>query len=148
MSKGFDSIIGNIFLGSDHQTFSMTLPPRLRDYYDKVVTPASGGNIRFTDAPSFMIDIIWSATRKLYKWPILCNISGTSGGGVGLGTGQLLAGQLGAASGSSRSHSRLTGGAIQHMVQAYATMNRFLARFLEHVTKIELWLISFCMESR
>ena len=22
----------------------MTLPPRLRDYYDKVVTPASGGN--------------------------------------------------------------------------------------------------------
>ena len=69
---------------------------------------------------------------------ISCNISGTSGGGVGLGTGQLLAGQLGAASGSSRSHSRLTGGAIQHMVQAYATMNRFLARFLEHVTKIEL----------
>ena len=33
-----------IFTGSDHQTFSMTLPPRLRDYYDKVVTPASGGN--------------------------------------------------------------------------------------------------------
>ena len=75
----------------------------------------------------------------LYKWPLFsCNISGTSGGGVGLGTGQLIAGQLGAASGSSRSHSRLTGGAIQHMVQAYATMNRFLARFLEHVTKIEL----------
>ena len=36
--------------GSDHQTFSMTLPYKLRAYYDKVVTPASqagqaqGGN--------------------------------------------------------------------------------------------------------
>lgn len=27
--------------GSDHQTFSMTLPYKLRAYYDKVVTPAS-----------------------------------------------------------------------------------------------------------
>ena len=53
--------------------------------------------------------------------------------GAGLGTGQLIAGQLATSSGSSRSHSRLTGGAIQHMVQAYCTMNRFLARFLEHV---------------
>ena len=63
------------------------------------------------------------------------NKTGAAGGGVGLGTGQLIAGHLGAASGSSRSHSRLTGGAIQHMVQAYSTMNRFLARFLEHVNK-------------
>ena len=28
--------------GSDHQTFSMTLPTKLRNYYDKVVTPATG----------------------------------------------------------------------------------------------------------
>ena len=30
--------------GSDHQTFSMTLPHKLRSYYDKVVTPASQAN--------------------------------------------------------------------------------------------------------
>ena len=30
--------------GSDHQTFSMTLPHKLRAYYDKVVTPASQAN--------------------------------------------------------------------------------------------------------
>ena len=28
--------------GSDHQTFSMSLPTKLRNYYDKVVTPATG----------------------------------------------------------------------------------------------------------
>ena len=56
MSNEFDFIIHYVFLGSDHQTFSMTLPPRLRDYYDKVVTPASGGNIRFTDVSSFKIE--------------------------------------------------------------------------------------------
>ena len=32
-------------LGSDHQTFSMSLPTRLRDYYDKVVTPAADSGI-------------------------------------------------------------------------------------------------------
>ena len=50
-------------------------------------------------------------------------VLGPSGGVIGLA----------ASAGASRSHSRLTGGAVQHMVQAYSTMNRFLARFLEHV---------------
>ena len=53
-------------------------------------------------------------------------ILGPSGGVIGLA----------ASAGASRSHSRLTGGAVQHMVQAYSTMNRFLARFLEHVGAI------------
>ena len=35
-------------LGSDHQTFSMSLPTRLRDYYDKVVTPAADSGIHET----------------------------------------------------------------------------------------------------
>ena len=35
-------------LGSDHQTFSMSLPTRLRDYYDKVVTPAADSGIQET----------------------------------------------------------------------------------------------------
>ena len=50
-------------------------------------------------------------------------VLGPSGGVIGLA----------ASAGASRSHSRLTGGAVLHMVQAYSTMNRFLARFLEHV---------------
>ena len=53
-------------------------------------------------------------------------VLGPSGGVIGLA----------ASAGASRSHSRLTGGAVQHMVQAYSTMNRFLARFLEHVGAI------------
>ena len=32
-------------------------------------------------------------------------------------------------------HARLSGGAIQHVVQAYTTMNKFLARFLEHALR-------------
>ena len=76
-------------------------------------------------------DLLWTF-KSLLK-------IGASGGGVGLGTGQLIAGQLGASSGASRTHSRLTGGAIQHMVQAYSTMNRFLARFLEHVNFIFIY---------
>ena len=54
---------------------------------------------------------------------------GPSGGVIGLA----------ASAGASRSHSRLTGGAVQHMVQAYSTMNRFLARFLEHVGVISFY---------
>ena len=56
-------------------------------------------------------------------------ILGPSGGVIGLA----------ASAGASRSHSRLTGGAVQHMVQAYSTMNRFLARFLEHVGAIFIY---------
>ena len=117
----------------------MTLPPRLRDYYDKVVTPASGGNtvIRIEIFILFKSFYCIKFENTVWFFKSFDLSSGTSGGGVGLGTGQLLAGQLGTATGSSRTHSRLTGGAIQHMVQAYSTMNRFLARFLEHV--IKLW---------
>ena len=56
-------------------------------------------------------------------------VLGPSGGVIGLA----------ASAGASRSHSRLTGGAVQHMVQAYSTMNRFLARFLEHVGVISVY---------
>ena len=56
-------------------------------------------------------------------------VLGPSGGVIGLA----------ASAGASRSHSRLTGGAVQHMVQAYSTMNRFLARFLEHVGAISFY---------
>ena len=56
-------------------------------------------------------------------------VLGPSGGVIGLA----------ASAGASRSHSRLTGGAVQHMVQAYSTMNRFLARFLEHVGAILIY---------
>ena len=58
-------------------------------------------------------------------------VLGPSGGVIGLA----------ASAGASRSHSRLTGGAVQHMVQAYSTMNRFLARFLEHVSAMFLTII-------
>ena len=46
----------------------MTLPPRLRDYYDKVVTPASGGNIRFAGVSSFMIAIIYNFDLPLENY--------------------------------------------------------------------------------
>ena len=131
-------LIVYFFLGSDHQTFSMSLPSRLRDYYDKVVTPAAAGKFIFSSYEVIeyinesIISELLIISDLLWTFKSLLKI-GASGGGVGLGTGQLIAGQLGASSGASRTHSRLTGGAIQHMVQAYSTMNRFLARFLEHV---------------
>ena len=68
---------------TDDQTFSMALPSKLRNYYDKVVTPATS-----------------------------------------MGPG---------ASAGPRAH-KLTGTAVQQMVQAYGTMNKFLTRFLEHVS--------------
>ena len=37
--------------------------------------------------------------------------------------------------GVSRNHARLSGGGIQHVVQAYTTMNKFLGRFLEHALR-------------
>ena len=61
----------------------MALPSKLRNYYDKVVTPATS-----------------------------------------MGPG---------ASAGPRAH-KLTGTAVQQMVQAYGTMNKFLTRFLEHVS--------------
>ena len=73
-----------LLAGTDDQTFSMALPAKLRNYYDKVVTPAS---------------------------------SMSTGGPAG-----------------PRAH-KLTGTAVQQMVQAYATMNKFLTRFLEHALK-------------
>ena len=66
----------------------MALPLKLRNYYDKVVTPVTG-----------------------------------------------MAGQLTMMGGRHRAGgSQLTGTNVQHMVQAYITMNRFLSRFLEHVS--------------
>ena len=74
-----------LLAGTDEQTFSMALPAKLRNYYDKVVTPAT-----------------------------------SMGGGASAGP---------------RSH-KLTGTAVQQMVQAYGTMNKFLTRFLEHVSLV------------
>ena len=71
-----------LLAGTDEQTFSMALPAKLRNYYDKVVTPATSMN-----------------------------------GGVSAGPRA----------------QKLTGTAVQQMVQAYGTMNKFLTRFLEHV---------------
>ena len=66
----------------------MALPLKLRNYYDKVVTPVTG-----------------------------------------------MAGQLTMMGGRHRAGgSQLTGTNVQHMVQACITMNRFLSRFLEHVS--------------
>ena len=65
----------------------MALPLKLRNYYDKVVTPVTG-----------MVGQL--------------NIGGRHRAGNG----------------------PLTGTNVQHMVQAYVTMNRFLSRFLEHVS--------------
>ena len=99
----------------------MSLPTRLRDYYDKVVTPAADSGIqeRFHD-----IYIELNSENTHFKLTQkMDGVLGPSGGVIGLA----------ASAGASRSHSRLTGGAVQHMVQAYSTMNRFLARFLEHV---------------
>ena len=67
--------------GSDDQTFMMSLPSKLRTYYDKIVTPAS-------------------------------DMSGVRAG---------------------PKVQKLSGSAVQHMVKAYTTMNKFLTRFLEHV---------------
>ena len=72
-----------LLAATDDQTFSMALPSKLRNYYDKVVTPATS-----------------------------------------MGPG---------ASAGPRAH-KLTGTAVQQMVQAYGTMNKFLTRFLEHVS--------------
>ena len=73
-----------LLAGTDDQTFSMALPIKLRNYYDKVVIPAT-----------------------------------TMGSGAAAGP---------------RAH-KLTGTAVQQMVSAYGTMNRFLTRFLEHALK-------------
>ncbi len=62
--------------GSDQQTFIMSLPSRLRGFYDKIISPAIGSTGR---------------TQSL----------------------------------SSAN--------VKHVVDSYSTMNRFLARFLEHV---------------
>ena len=43
----------------------------------------------------------------------------------------------GGASAGPRSH-KLTGTAVQQMVQAYGTMNKFLTRFLEHVSEVTI----------
>ena len=74
-----------LLAGTDEQTFSMALPGKLRNYYDKIVTPAT-----------------------------------TMGSGAAAGP---------------RAH-KLTGTALQQIVQAYGTMNKFLTRFLEHVSSI------------
>lgn len=73
-----------LLAGTDDQTFSMALPAKLRNYYDKIVLPATA-----------------------------------------MGQGVSAPGP--------RAH-KLTGTAVQQMVQAYGTMNKFLTRFLEHVT--------------
>ena len=65
----------------------MALPLKLRNYYDKVVTPVTG--------------MVGQLTM----------MGGRHRGGGG----------------------QLTGTNVQHMDQAYVTMNRFLSRFLEHV---------------
>lgn len=72
-----------LLAGTDDQTFSMALPGKLRNYYDKVVTPAM-----------------------------------TMGQGAAAGPRA----------------QKLTGTTVQQMVQAYGTMNKFLTRFLEHVS--------------
>ena len=68
--------------GSDEQTFSMSIPVKLRTYYDKIVTPASEMS--------------------------------------GLRAGPRV--------------QQLSGNAVKHMVDAYNKMNKFLTRFLEHVS--------------
>ncbi|XP_059083812.1 meckelin-like [Tigriopus californicus] len=68
---------------TDDQSFTMTLPTKLKSYYDKIVTPAT-------------------------------DLAGIKGG---------------------PRISKLSGNAIQHMVEAYSTMNKFLTRFLEHALK-------------
>jgi len=45
-----------------------------------------------------------------------------------------MVGQLGGRHRGSGGGQQLTGTNVQHMVQAYVTMNRFLSRFLEHVS--------------
>ena len=96
LQRESDDLCGHrgLIPGTDHQTYSMSLPTKLRNYYDKVVTPATSSGV-----------------------------TGVGGGTVG---SQIM-------SAGSRPHSRLNGGTIQHVVQAYTTMNKFLARFLEHV---------------
>ena len=44
-------------------------------------------------------------------------------------------GSVASGSRGGSNHARLSGGAIQHVVQAYTTMNKFLARFLEHALR-------------
>jgi hypothetical protein len=63
----------------------MALPAKLRNYYDKIVTPAA---------------------------------------------------TMGAGGAAGPRAQKLTGTAVQQMVQAYSTMNRFLTRFLEHVSPV------------
>ena len=101
----------------------MSLPTRLRDYYDKVVTPAADSGIHKTVFDIYIEMKYLGNTHFKFTKKNLNDVLGPSGGVIGLA----------ASAGASRSHSRLTGGAVQHMVQAYSTMNRFLARFLEHV---------------
>ena len=76
-----------LLAGTDDQTFSMALPTKLRNYYDRVVLPAT-----------------------------------TMGSSTPAGP---------------RAH-RLTGTVVQQMVTAYGTMNKFLTRFLEHVSLQQL----------
>ena len=76
-----------LLAGTDDQTFSMALPTKLRNYYDRVVLPAT-----------------------------------TMGSSTPAGP---------------RAH-RLTGTVVQQMVSAYGTMNKFLTRFLEHVSLQQL----------
>ncbi len=75
----------------------MTLPTKLRTYYDKIVAPAS-------------------------------DLS-TSGGSGATGAGT-------SGSGGGSRMQKLSGNTVQHMVGAYSKMNKFLTRFLEHVSFI------------
>ena len=82
--------------GSDHQTFAMSLPHKLRAYYDKV-----------TCSSSFFKDIV---TDVIHIWVIFISIL------------KVVTPAAGSRGGQSRP--RLTGTLLENVVAAYSTMNR------------------------
>ena len=85
--------------GSDHQTFSMSLPHKLRAYYDKVTFSF---RVIFNDIiKDIVTDVIWFIFIAILK--VVTPAAGSRGG---------------------QSRPRLTGTLLENVVAAYSTMNR------------------------